>query len=116
MAQFKKVLAIILAVCMICAVGIVAASAANVEKEEEEPVAAGGITVHYYCPNGTPTVYWWNSLPTNITMSSYPGKAMISEGGNYYKYTFSHVTKINMLFIANGGTRTINGIITIPSR
>ena len=103
MAQFKKVLAIILAVCMICAVGIVAASAANVEKEEEEPVAAGGIVVHYYCESGTPTVYWWNSLPTNITMSSYPGKAMISEGKNsLYKYTFANVTKINMLFIVNG--------------
>ena len=104
MAQFKKILAIILAVCVIFTVGIVAASAVDVTEDEEvaAPVGAGGITVHYYCENGTPSIYWWNSLPQNITMAAYPGKAMTAEGDNYYKYTFSNVTKINMLFIVNG--------------
>lgn len=105
MAQFKKVLAIFLAVCVLFAVGAVAASAAGANDGDtaEEPVgAASGITVHYYCESGTPTVYWWNSLPTNITMVNYPGQTMTSEGGNYYKKTFDGVTKINMLFVVNG--------------
>ena len=104
MAQFKKVLAIILAVCVLFTVAVVAVSAVDVTGEEEaaDPVGAGGITVHYYCENGTPSIYWWNSLPQNITMAAYPGRTMTSEGNNYYKYTFSNVTKINMLFIVNG--------------
>ena len=103
MAQFKRVLAIVLAVCMLMAVGVVAANAVDLSKEEEapEPVGAGGITVHYYCESGTPTIYYWNSLPTNME-TSYPGKAMTAEANNFYKYTFPNVTKINMLFVVNG--------------
>ena len=105
MSQFKKVLAILLAVCVLLTAGVVAANAAVTEGKEEaaEPVgASSGITVHYYCESGTPTVYWWNSLPTNITMADYPGAAMTAESDNFYRYTFNGVTKINMLFIVNG--------------
>ena len=103
MAQFKKVLAVFLAVCVLFAIGAVAVSAVDVTEEEAaKPVgAASGIIVHYYCENGTPSIYYWNSLPQNIE-TTYPGKTMTSEGSNYYKYTFSNVTKINMLFITNG--------------
>ncbi len=102
MAHFKKILAIVLAVCVIIAVGAVAVSAVETDEAEAEPVAAGsGIIVHYYCESGTPSIYYWNSLPTNIS-TTYPGKTMISEGNNYFKYTFSDKTKINMLFIVNG--------------
>lgn len=100
MAHFKKILAAVLVVCILCTVGIVAFSAAEVD-EEDAAAASTGITVHYYCENGTPTIYYWNSLPQNIS-TDYPGKTMTSEGGNYYKYTFSNVSKINMLFIVNG--------------
>lgn len=103
MAHLKKGLAIVLAVCMLIAVGVVAASAVNVGEGEQaaEPVGAGGITVHYYCENGTPTIYYWNSLPTNM-VTNYPGQAMTAEANNFYRYTFSNVTKINMLFVVNG--------------
>lgn len=103
MAQFKKVLAIILAVCVLCTIGIFAANAAVTGEGEDaaEPVGAGGITVHYFCESGTPTIYYWNSLPSNIE-TTYPGKTMTSEGNSWYKYSFSNVTKINMLFIVNG--------------
>ncbi|MBR1482206.1 MAG: starch-binding protein [Ruminococcus sp.] len=99
MAHFKKILALLLAVCVICTVGVVAVTAAEAEADSE--VGAGGITVHYYCEQGTPTVYYWNSLPQNME-TAYPGKTMVSEGNSWYKYTFSNVTKINMLFIVNG--------------
>lgn len=103
MAQFKKVLAIILAVCVLCTVGVVAVSAAVTGEGEEaaEPVGAGGITVHYRCESGTPSIYYWNSLPSNIE-TTYPGPTMTSEGNSWFRYVFNNVTKINMLFIVNG--------------
>ena len=102
MAQIKKVLAILLAVCVLSTMGLVMASAASVEEAEDEPVASSsGITVHYYCESGTPSIYYWNSLPTNIS-TTYPGKTMTSEGNSYYKYSFSNVTKINFIFVTNG--------------
>ena len=88
MSKFKKILALVLALCVICTVGIISVSSAEVDKETDSEISATtGITVHYYCENGTPKIYYWNSLPTNKE-TSYPGPSMISEGNNYYKYTF----------------------------
>ncbi len=100
MAKFKKILALILAVCVICTAGVIAVNAAETDAEAAD-VGAGGITIHYYCESGTPTIYYWNSLPTNL-VTSYPGKTMTAEGNGFYKYTFSNVTKINFLFVVNG--------------
>ena len=65
MAKFKKILALILAVCVICTAGVIAVNAAENVAEDAE-VGAGGITIHYYCESGTPTIYYWNSLPTTV--------------------------------------------------
>ncbi len=103
MAHIKKVLAVLLAVCVLLTVGVVAATAAAVDVAEEEDasVGAGGITVHYYSESGTPNIYYWNSLPTN-QVTTYPGPKMTAESNNFYKYTFSSLTKVNMLFVVNG--------------
>ena len=101
MAKFKKLLALVLSICLICAVGIVSVSAANADKNADVSAAFDGIKVHYYCEDGTPTIYYWNSFPQNKE-TSYPGPAMTSEGNNWYNYTFNGVTKINMLFVVNG--------------
>lgn len=98
MKRVKKIIAAVLTVVMIASVAIVSTSAATVKKTDS---SAAGITVHYYCENAVPTIYYWNSLPTNIS-TTYPGESMTSEGGNWYRYSFSDKTKINMLFIANG--------------
>lgn len=100
MTKFKKIIALILSVCVVCAVGVFSASAATVDNNDSK-TAASGITVHYYCEEGTPTIYYWNSLPQNIS-TDYPGPKMTAEGDNYYKYTFSDVTKINFMFVTNG--------------
>lgn len=100
MAHFKKILALVLAVCVLATVGVVSVTAAAADKEAE-PVSAGGITVHIYNEGGTPNIYYWNSLPTNIT-TNYPGPKMTSEGDNIYKYTFANVTKINFMTVTNG--------------
>lgn len=100
MAKFKKILALILAVCVVCTVAVMSTSAATVDNDSNTS-ASSGIKVHYYSEDGAPTIYYWNSLPQNIS-TDYPGKAMTKEGNNYYGYTFSNVTKINMLFVTNG--------------
>ena len=100
MAQFKKILALVLAVCVICTAGAISVTAA-VEDDAGEAVAAGGITVHIYNEGGTPNIYYWNSLPNNIT-TTYPGPKMTAEGDNYYRYSFSNVTKINFMTVTNG--------------
>lgn len=80
---------------------VVSASAAQTDKDS---TGATGITVHYYTEKGTPSVYYWNALPNNIS-TEYPGVKMTSEGGNYYRYTFSSVSKINLQFIESDGTQ-----------
>ena len=72
--------------------------------DSKESTGATGITVHYYTEKGTPSVYYWNALPNNIS-TEYPGVKMTSEGGNYYRYTFSSVSKINLQFIESDGTQ-----------
>lgn len=100
MAHFKKVIALILTLCVVCTAGIISVNAANID-DDSDTSASSGITVHYYSESGTPYVYYWNSLPQNIE-TQYPGKAMIAEGNGYYKYTFDNVTKINLMFVVNG--------------
>lgn len=90
--------------------GSVNASAAEVTAEESK---ASGITVHYKSDSGTPTVYYWNSLPSD-TDTNYPGDAMTPEGDGWYSYSFPGIDKINLQFIVNGNrtaelTRTSAG-------
>lgn len=106
MKVLKKTIAVILAVMLVVTVGIVCVSAASTNEQESQNDTATGITVHYKATGtGTPTIYYWNSLPQNITEPTYPGKAMTAdanEGEQWFTYSFADVTKINMLFIENG--------------
>ena len=99
MTGMKKLLAVILVLTMIIAVGAVGASAAVAA--ETEAVAAdvsGGITIHVRQDGlDQPYIYLWNSLPTNSAMSkSYPGEKMTA-AGNWHTYTVKDVTKVNVL-------------------
>lgn len=101
MKSIKKLIAAVLAVAIIASVAVFTSAAATTDKEK---TAAGGITVHYYCESGVPSIYYWNSLPTNIE-TTYPGVTMTRDtamGNGWYKYSFADKTKINMLFVVNG--------------
>lgn len=100
MKRAKKLIAALLVMAVVVSAFIAGGSASAAETGKKQTSAAG-ITVHYYCESGTPTVYYWNSLPTNME-TSYPGPKMTSEGNKWFKYTFTNVTKINMLFVTNG--------------
>ncbi len=89
----KKITAVILAMITIASLAIVTTSAAD--------NGSTGITVHYYCEDGVPNIYYWNSLPKNIEVD-YPGKKMGKDtdmGDNWYIYSFDNITKVNMQFI-----------------
>ena len=101
MTKMKKLIALLLVVCLTVAIGIVSVSAATVDDTAAVEADYSGIKVHYYSESGTPNIYYWNSLPQNIE-TTYPGPKMTAEGNNYYTYTFSNVTKINMMFVTNG--------------
>ncbi len=107
----KKIIAILLVFAVALSVAVVSVSAAKTDSNAQgaentaDSSGASGITIHYYTEKGTPNVYYWNSLPQNIS-TTYPGPAMISEGSNFYKYTFNNVTKINLLFVDRDGTQS----------
>ena len=106
MKILKKTIAVILSVMMVVTVGIVCASAASTQTASAGNSSSTGITVHYKAKGtNVPTIYYWNSLPKNISEPVYPGKAMTAdanEGDQWFTYKFADVTKINMLFIENG--------------
>lgn len=101
MTKVKKLIALMLVVCIAATVGIVSVSAATVDDAESVQAKYDGIKVHVYSEDGAPNIYYWNSLPQNIA-TDYPGPKMTSEGNNSYGYTFDNVTKINMMFVTNG--------------
>jgi glycosidase len=100
MKRLKMIIAVVLTLAVIASAAVVSTSVSAAEVKKTK-TSAGGITVHCYSESGVPNIYYWNSLPQNIE-TQYPGPAMSSEGKNWYKYSFSNVTKINMLFVTGG--------------
>ena len=99
MRRIKTIVAMLLALVLVAGIAVVSTSASTTS--DVESTATDQIIVHYYQPSGTPTIYYWNSLPQNIE-TKYPGDAMNSDGNGWYSYTFNGVTKINMVFVTNG--------------
>ena len=57
MSKFKKILALVLTLCVICTIGIISVNSAEVAPDADSEVSADtGITLHYYCESGTPSV------------------------------------------------------------
>ena len=104
MNGFKKVISIVLVVMLVVTCGMLSVNAATTDTQEAQ--AGSGITIHYYGSSTVPNIYYWNSLPTNISSPTYPGPKMTkdtsAQGSNCYTYSFSNVTKINFIFVENG--------------
>ncbi|WP_370392188.1 starch-binding protein [uncultured Winogradskyella sp.] len=69
------------------------------------------ITVFFRPPSDwsvTPNVYWWNAAPTGtLSDGTWPGVPMEVHDSEWYKYTFSDITSINVIFNnGNGGVGT----------
>ena len=91
----------------------VAVISAYADETEVADTSANNLTIHFKSEDCVPYVYYWNALPSDIS-TAYPGVKMTldnsQEGGNWYTYTFSNVTKINLLF--TNGTTTLDGQIS----
>ena len=109
MKYFKSVVAVILCLATLMGIGVFSAFSADVEVED----TGATMTIHYYYEGGTPYIYYWNALPTNLECA-YPGvkmKADTASGANWYYHTFSSTTtKINLMF--TDGTNTLKGQLT----
>ncbi|MGN1050758.1 MAG: alpha-amylase family glycosyl hydrolase, partial [Acutalibacteraceae bacterium] len=109
MKKFRKVLSLLLIFAVVISAGIITVSANQSEKSKEIASAgeaqSSGITVHYYCENTVPYIYYWNSLPENIEVS-YPGEKMTkdsTQGDSWYTKSFTDLTKVNLLFTDASG-------------
>ncbi len=105
----KKILCCALLAAMVASGGIAVSNintiTADAAEAAKESAAANGIVIHYKDSSGNaPTMYYWNSLPTNLEIE-YPGKSMTadsSQGTDWYTMEFPDITKINFMFIING--------------
>lgn len=72
-----------------------------------------GFTVYFKPPQDwtlAPNVYWWNAQPTgSISETSWPGETMQVHDEDWYKYSFTGISSINLIF--NKGE--INGIVNV---
>jgi hypothetical protein len=68
------------------------------------------ITVYFKPPSGwpVPKVYYWNALPSgSIANATWPGVSMTVHGNGWYRYSFTGITSINVIFNnGNGGVGT----------
>lgn len=101
MKRAVRVIALLLAMAVIATVAVFSTSAVTADGQASSDSSDTGITVHFYQPSGVPTIYYWNSLPTNLE-TDYPGQAMTAEGDDWYSYSWDGITKINMVFVTNG--------------
>ena len=78
---------------------------ANTEKEQTEEVVSEeksvlskqDIILHFSTDWEYTNIYYWNALPEDIEVE-WPGEKMELDEDGYYSYTFSNVSKINVLF------------------
>lgn len=93
----KIILSLSLAVILLFGTVAISAAAALLTNSS----ASDSVIVHFKSKWKDPNVYYWNSLPKNISID-WPGTAMTSEDNDWYSYEFKGVNKINFIFNKNG--------------
>ena len=112
MKKLSRILALIMCLAMLFSVAVISANAVDEELAdtaadvETADTAADVITIHVYATDYTPYIYYWNTLPSNMTCS-YPGVRMTAspslKGDHWFTYTFSGKSKVNFL-LTNGSS------------
>lgn len=104
MSVLKKILAVVLALMMLSAAGIIAVSATALSEGSEASAQSTVLKIHVRQEGlAQPRIYLWNSLPTNSAMSQfYPGEAMTAEDG-WHSCTLEGITKVNALITDSNG-------------
>jgi alpha-amylase len=77
-----------------------------------EPEPGDGFEVYFRQPAGWASsirVHHWGASPVgSLANSSWPGVAMINEGGGWYKFVFNNINSTNLLFHDNNGNQTLD--------
>ena len=112
MKKLSRILALIMCLAMLFSVAVISANAVDEEfadtaaDVEVADTSVDGVIVHVYATDYTPYIYYWNTLPSNITCT-YPGVRMTASpsltGGSWYTYTFTGKTKVNFM-LTNGSS------------
>lgn len=83
------------------------ANAENTQEETEEIISDGksvlseqNITLHFSANWDYANIYYWNALPEDLEVD-WPGEMLELDENGYYNYTFSNVSKVNVLFNSN---------------
>ena len=63
------------------------------------------ITIHYKGNLTSPTMYYWNTTPTDLSIN-WPGVTMEAEGNGWYKQELENVNCTNIIFNSNGSSQT----------
>ena len=71
MTKVKKLIALMLVVCIAATVGIVSVSAATVDEDESVQADYNGIKVHVYSEDGAPNIYYWNKNQYDVCYKRY---------------------------------------------
>lgn len=98
MIKIKKLTVCILVLMLVVTSCVFTVNAANAD--DAQTGATSQVIVHYKSESVQPYIYYWNSLPTNIS-ANYPGAIMTkdtAQGNGWYTYTFDNTSKINMMF------------------
>lgn len=126
MKKLSRILALLMCLAMIVSAAVISAQAADEDiadaaadvdvqdaaaDEELAETAADSIILHIDSPDKVPYLYYWNALPTDKEVA-YPGVRLtkdtsITNGSNWYTYTFTNTTKIN--FMITDGTTAKSG-------
>lgn len=68
--------------------------------EERAVLSEQDITLHFSANWDYANIYYWNALPEDLEVD-WPGENVKLDEDGYYSYTFSNVSKINVLFNSN---------------
>lgn len=99
MSNKKKKLFLGLSLCVLLLFGTVIVSTAATMLTNS--TTTNSVKVHFKSEWEDPNVYYFNSLPNNIS-TEWPGVAMTSDGNGWYSYEFKNVNKINFIFNKDG--------------
>ena len=81
MKKLSRILALIMCLAMLFSVAVISANAVDEELAdtaadvEVADTSVDGVIVHVYATDYTPYIYYWNTLPSNMTCT-YPGVRM----------------------------------------
>ncbi len=81
----------------------------NTTKTTESKKSFANFTVYFKKPSNwaNAKIYWWNATPSGaLNNGSWPGVNMTAVCGDWYKYDFTNINSVNVIFNSGTGIQT----------